>query len=306
MKNQEKARVRLYKLLGKLPDRNRQVSGKMLNNQKCENYIWEQLVLDLNGIEPVPAYFVKPISAARKFPVIVFNHAHGSRYEIGKDELLLKQNALSGKSWADLLTSHGFAVLTIDCWNFGDRSGRDESALFKELIWKGRILWGLMVYDTIKAIDYLTTRNDIDTNTLGMMGISMGSTMSWWVSALDTRVKACVDICCLTDFEALIETGRLNGHGIYYYVPSLLEYFDTSSINALIAPRPHLSLAGEYDLLTPAKGLDKIDRNLRKVYAQWHADENWELKRYPVGHRLTAEMVFETLNFFKKHLLNKI
>jgi len=306
MKNQEKARVRLYKLLGKLPDRNRQVSGKMLNNQKCENYIWEQLVLDLNGIEPVPAYFVKPISAARKFPVIVFNHAHGSRYEIGKDELLLKQNALSGKSWADLLTSHGFAVLTIDCWNFGDRSGRDESALFKELIWKGRILWGLMEYDTIKAIDYLTTRNDIDTNTLGMMGISMGSTMSWWVSALDTRVKACVDICCLTDFEALIETGRLNGHGIYYYVPSLLEYFDTSSINALIAPRPHLSLAGEYDLLTPAKGLDKIDRNLRKVYAQWHADENWELKRYPVGHRLTAEMVFETLNFFKKHLLNKI
>ena len=306
MKNQEKARVRLYKLLGKLPDRNRQVSGKMLNNQKCENYIWEQLVLDLNGIEPVPAYFVKPISAARKFPVIVFNHAHGSRYEIGKDELLLKQNALSGKSWADLLTSHGFAVLTIDCWNFGDRSGRDESALFKELIWKGRILWGLMVYDTIKAIDYLTTRNDIDTNTLGMMGISMGSTMSWWVSALDTRVKACVDICCLTDFEALIETGRLNGHGIYYYVPSLLEYFDTSSINALIAPRPHLSLAGEYDPLTPSKGLDKIDRILKKVYAQYQVSENWELKRYPVGHRLTAEMVFETLNFFKKHLLNKI
>lgn len=306
MKNQDRARSRLYKLLGKLPDRNRPVSGKMLNIRNCEDYVLEQLVLDLNGIEPVPAYFVKPVTDVKKFPVIVFNHAHGSKYDVGKDELLLKQNALSGKSWAEILTSHGFAVLTIDCWNFGDRSGRDETALFKELIWKGRVLWGLMVYDTIKAIDYLTTRNDIDTNSLGMMGISMGSTMSWWVSALDTRVKACVDICCLTDFESLIETGRLNGHGIYYYVPSLLEYFDTASINALIAPKPHLSLAGEYDPLTPSKGLDKIDRILKKVYAQYQVSENWELKRYPVGHRLTAEMVFETLNFFKKHLLNKI
>jgi len=306
MKNQDRARSRLYKLLGKLPDRNRPVSGKMLNIRNCEDYVLEQLVLDLNGIEPVPAYFVKPVTDVKKFPVIVFNHAHGSKYDVGKDELLLKQNALSGKSWAEILTLNGFAVLTIDCWNFGDRSGRDETALFKELIWKGRVLWGLMVYDTIKAIDYLTTRNDIDTNSLGMMGISMGSTMSWWVSALDTRVKACVDICCLTDFESLIETGRLNGHGIYYYVPSLLEYFDTTSINALIAPRPHLSLAGEYDPLTPSKGLDKIDRILKKVYAQYQVSENWELKRYPVGHRLTAEMMFETLNFFKKHLLNKI
>ncbi|MGB9642227.1 MAG: alpha/beta hydrolase, partial [Candidatus Ratteibacteria bacterium] len=159
MKNQEKARIRLYRLLGKLPDRNRQVSGRVLNTQKCENFILEQLVLDLNGIEPVPAYFVKPISPVKKFPVIVFNHAHGGRYEVGKDELLLKQNALSGKSWAEILTSQGFAVLTIDCWNFGDRSGRDESALFKELLWKGRVLWGLMVFDAIKAIDYLLTRN---------------------------------------------------------------------------------------------------------------------------------------------------
>ncbi len=262
-------------------------------------------MLELNGIEPVPAYLAKPLRKKGKLPVIIFNHAHGSRYEVGKDELILKQSALGGKSWAELLTDAGFAVLSIDCWNFGDRSGRDELALFKELIWKGMVLWGLMVYDTIKAIDYLETRKDIDISKLGMMGISMGSTMTWWVSALDTRVFACVDICCLTDFESLMETGRLNGHGIYYYVPSLLEHFDTSSINSLIAPRPHLSLAGRYDPLTPLKGLKKIDANLTKVYKELDADENWLLKIYPAGHRLTGQMVFETLKFFKKFLLAK-
>ncbi|MCX7705543.1 MAG: dienelactone hydrolase family protein [bacterium] len=303
MQDQDKKRKLLYDLLGKLPERNRPVSGEVFTFQKYETFILEQLVLDLNGIEPVPAYLAKPLLEKEKFPVIVFNHAHGGRYEIGKDELMLKQNALGGKSWAELLTSAGFAVLSIDCWNFGDRSGRDELALFKEMIWKGMVLWGMMVYDTIKAIDYLETRKDIEISKLGMMGISMGSTMTWWVSALDTRVNACVDICCLTDFESLIETRGLNGHAIYYYVPCLLEHFDTSSINALIAPRPHLSLAGRYDPLTPLKGLEKIDANMKKVYREFNASENWLLKIYPVGHRLTSQMVIETLKFFKKFLL---
>ncbi len=303
MKNQEQKRKLLYGLLGKLPDRRRSVSGNTFDVQDCETYSLERLVLDLNGMEQVPAYLVRPAKGEEKFPVIVFNHAHGGRYDLGKDEILLKQNALGGKSWAEVLTSSGFAVFSIDCWNFGDRSGRDETALFKELIWKGMVLWGLMVYDTIKAIDYLETRPDIDTGKLGMMGISMGSTMSWWVSALDTRVCACVDICCLTDFESLIETGKLNGHGIYYYVPGLLEHFDTAAINALIAPRPHLALEGEYDTLTPAKGLDRIDSILKKVYADYGAQNHWIMKRYPVGHRLTSQMVHETIEFFKKYLL---
>lgn len=302
MENQHQKRKLLYSLLGKLPERKRSVSGRTFNIKKFDNFLLEQLVLDLNGIEEVPAYFIKPDEKKGKFPVIVFNHAHGSKYEIGKDEVLLKQNALGGASWAQILTENGFAVLSIDCWNFGDRSGRDELSLFKELIWKGMVLWGLMVYDTIKAIDYLETRNDVDIKKLGMMGISMGSTMSWWVSALDTRVCACVDICCLTDFESLIETGRLNGHGIYYFVPGLLEHFDTASINALIAPRAHLSLAGRYDPLTPLKGLLKIDGVLKKVYADLNASDRWQLKMYPVGHRLTSHMVYETIKFLKKFL----
>jgi len=303
MKNQEQKRKLLYNLLGKLPDRKRSVSGKAFYTQNCDGYLLEHIVLDLNGIEEVSAYLAKPAIEKEKFPVIVFNHAHGGKYELGKDEILLKKSALGGKSWADILTSSGFAVFSIDCWNFGDRSGRDETALFKELIWKGFVLWGLMVYDTIKAIDYLETRVDIDTKKLGMMGVSMGSTMSWWVSALDVRVCACVDICCLTDCESLIETGRLNGHGIYYYVPGLLEHFNTADINALIAPRPHLALEGEYDTLTPAKGLDKIDLILKKIYADCGAPDNWIMKRYHVGHRLTSNMAYETIQFFKKYLL---
>jgi len=299
-KEQEKSRRKLYGLLGRLPERRRPVSGKCFSVEDRGAYILERLTLDLNGIERVPAYFIKPKNRKEKTPVVVFNHCHGGMYDLGKDELLKGWPGL--KSYPDEFSKLGFSVLAIDAWNFGDRSGRDETVLFKELIWKGQVLWGLMVYDSIKAIDYLATRQDVDTRRIGTIGTSMGSTMAWWLAALDTRVKVCVDICCLTDFESLIETRGLNGHGIYYYVPSLLEHFDTASINALIAPRAHLSLAGNYDILTPPAGLDKIDARLKQRYEQFGATENWVLKRYQVGHRQTPEMQYEAIEFLKKHL----
>jgi dienelactone hydrolase len=163
-------------------------------------------------------------------------------------------------------------------------------------------MWGMMVYDSLRAIDYLVSRSDVDPGRLGTMGLSMGSTMAWWVAALDTRIKVCVDICCLTDFQALIETRGLDGHGIYYYVPGLLKHFTTAQINALMAPRPHLSLAGEFDPLTPPAGLDRIDAELRGVYQREGAPEAWRLSRYRIGHFETAAMRVETLSFLERWL----
>ncbi|MFN2234708.1 MAG: dienelactone hydrolase family protein, partial [Anaerolineales bacterium] len=201
--------------------------------------------------------------------------------------------------YAKELTSNGYAALCIDSWCFGERGGRRESAIFKEMLWKGQVLWGMMVYDSLRALDYLVSRPDVDAMRIGTMGISMGSTMAWWTAALDTRVKVCIDLCCLTDFEALIDAQGLDGHGIYYYVPSLMKHFSTAKINALIAPRAHLSLAGNYDQLTPPAGLDRIDQELRRVYEEAGAEKAWQLKRYEIGHFETALMRSEVISFLK-------
>jgi hypothetical protein len=111
-----------------------------------------------------------------------------------------------------------------------------------------------------------------------------------------------VDICCLTDFEELIRARGLDGHGIYYYVPSLLKRFDTIKISSLIAPRAHLSLAGDYDALTPVPGLVKIDRALKKLYRQLGNPKAWHLSRYKVPHKETAGMRQEILAFLRKWL----
>jgi dienelactone hydrolase len=264
----------------------------------------EVLVLDLNGIEIVPAYFTRPkgLRPGERTPAMVYSHAHGGDYVLGKDELLRGRPALQKPPYAEVLAQRGISALCIDCWNFGERRGRVESQLFKELIWKGQVLWGLMIYDTLKAMDYLVSRPDVNPDRIGSMGISLGSTTAWWHAALDERVRCCIDLCCLTDYDALIETRALDEHGIYYYVPGLLKHFTAAQINAMICPRPHLSLAGNRDPLTPPAGLDRIDRELRRVYGDAGAAENWELVRYETGHFETADMRARILRYLDTHL----
>lgn len=292
-------REKLYSLLGDLPPRDRAISAELVSEEDRGVYVLELLTLDLNGIEPVPAYFAKPKGNSKR-ATILYHHAHGGKYAIGKNELISQRGELP--SYADDLTALGYNVLCIDMWNFGGRSGRTESSLFKEMLWKGQVLWGMMVYDSIRSVDYLHSRSDVDAERIGTIGMSLGSTMAWWLAALDERVKVCVDICCLTDFDALIEANGLDGHGIYYYVPSLLKEWTTGKINALIAPRPHLALAGDLDKLAPVKGLERIDAELKQAYAEAGAPEAWKLSRYPVGHEETEGMRAEALEWFGRWL----
>lgn len=299
---EEARRQELYALLGDLPPRERPISAVKVGEREQDGYVLEQLVLDLNGREPVPAYFVRPRQAGSPCPTILYNHAHGGDYVLGKDELLHGRDVLCRPPYAQALTEQGYAALCIDAWAFGERRGRSESEIFKEMLWSGQVMWGMMVYDSLRALDYLCSRPDVDSRRLGTLGLSMGSTMAWWVAALDTRIKVCVDICCLTDFQALIESRGLDGHGVYYYVPGLLKHFTTAQINALIAPRAHLSLAGDYDPLTPPVGLERIDRELRQVYAACGKPDAWRLIRHPTGHFESAAMRQEVLSFLARWL----
>lgn len=296
-------RKKLKCLLGDLPKGlGENVTASLIDTEENDAYILEKLVLGLNGTEPVPAYFIKPKGAKDKLPVVLFSHSHGGNYQTGKDEVIHGTSYLKKPGYAEAFTKEGYAVLCIDAWCFGERRGRTESQIFKDMLWNGRVLFGMMVYDSMRAIDYLFTREDVDSDRIAAAGISMGGTMSWWLSALDTRVKVCADMCSLTDFHTLSEMNGFDHHGIYYYIPGLLKHFTTAQINALIAPRPHLSMSGIYDPLVPYAGTVKIDRELSETYKSYNAQDAWQLRTYPCGHLETAEMRAEMLAFMRKWL----
>jgi acetyl esterase/lipase len=295
-------RAELYGLLGKLPDRTRPVSGQKLTEEERDSYILETWRYDLNGIEPVPGYVARPKGLTGKAPGVVFCHSHGGGYKIGKQEFIEGRSYLQPTPYAKALTDLGYVAICIDTWIFGERSHTPELDMFKAMLLKGQVLWGMMVYDSLRAVDVFLQRPDVDATRLATLGMSMGSTAAWYLAALDERMKVCVDINCLTDLDALIEDKGLSRHGIYYYVPDLMNHFTTGQINALIAPRAHLALAGLRDKLTPVPGLDRIDAHLKQVYASMGVPERWQMNRYDVEHQETPEGRQAILAFLQRFL----
>ena len=67
-------------------------------------------------------------------------------------------------------------------------------------------------------------------------------------------------------------------------------------------PSPHLSLAGNFDRLTPPEGLDRIDKELREAYLTEGAQDGWKLIRSNTGHFETTTMRQEVLYFLERWL----
>ncbi len=279
----------LWHLLGPRPWRETGVVGERQAREERDNAIIEHWRLHLNAEQPVPALLLRPRGVSPR-GVVLYCHAHGNRFDTGKDELLVGRPALQSPPYGDVLAARGWAVLAIDHWGFGERSEPSERALVKRLLWQGATLWGWRVHDTLAALDWLRRQPGFEALPVVTLGLSMGSTMAVWSAALDTRIAACIDICCAAEYDALLDSGGFDLHGEYFFVPGLRRQFTLAEIVALIAPRPHLSLAGRADPLTPPAGLVSLDQTLRAAYGALSAGVNWQQVCEDGGHAETPAM----------------
>jgi len=156
---------------------------------------------------------------------VLYCHAHGNRFDIGKEELVAGRPALASPPYAEAL-----AV---------------ERAAFRAT-----------------ARDHA---RHVHGQHHGMVGRG--------ARAARCRVRRSF---CLAEFDALVATEADDLHGEYFFVPGLRREFSAAAINALIAPRPHLSCVGAADPLTPAAGVASIDHALRAAYAESGVPHAWQ------------------------------
>ena len=305
-------RSELNRLMGELPPPPRPLEVKTLFKENTNGFILEKFEFKNGAGATVPGYFCRPSGARGKLPCILYCHWHGGQYDNGKEELLRAQHTPAMPAAA--FTARGYAVAGIDAYAFGERSGQgpggpserggaEEASLSKLNLWLGRTLWGMIVRDDRLLLDYICSRPEVDSSRIGVTGISMGSTRSWWLMALDDRIKAGVGVACLTRYQNLIEHRKLAAHGIYYYVPGILRRFDMEAVVALIAPRPMLFLTGDQDDGSPADGLRIIEEKVRPLYKLYGKDADFESVIYPgVGHVYLPEMWERMLGWMDQHL----
>lgn len=301
----ETTRATLRTLLGDLPPRPEKPAVTVVSKEERDGYRLEKLQIDNGAGARIPAWLLLP-KGDGPFPGILYCHWHAGQYNLGKEEIWQEapdKNGLRGES----LVRRGYVVLAIDAYAFGERSGLgpdgpkqkgkdEETSLSKAFLWMGRSLFGMMVRDDQIALDVLSGRPEVDPKRIGATGISMGSTRTWWLAALDDRIAAAVGVCCLTRYQDLMRAGELRAHGIYYFVPGMLRHFDTEAVASLIAPRPFLTLSGADDAGSPAAGVKTINDFCAGVYRLYGKPEAFKGVLYPgVGHVYTPEMWKEML-----------
>src|SRR5690606_33952119 len=124
-----------------------------------------------------------------KLPTIVFMHGSGQRKEFVE-------------SICTPFNQAGFAMLSYDQWNCGERKIKD-GALKKASAWYTRG-WKA-VNDTRRIVDYLETRDDVDADRIYLVGASYGAMTGTHVLARDKRFKAGVLVVGGGDFKVFLD-----------------------------------------------------------------------------------------------------
>lgn len=298
-------RARLWELLGDLPPLI-EPQVKVLATSPRQGCRLEKLVFENGAGANVYGYLLLPDNLPA--PAILYAHYHGGKHYLGKNEMLLDWG--TDPALGIRLAQLGFVVLAIDAYGFGERQNQGaeqgaaaEMTLFKQFLWEGRTLWGMMLRDDLLALNYLISRPEVDPERIGLTGMSLGASRSTWLAALDDRPKAVCPVAQMTRYHDFADSGHYAGHGIYYYVPrALVSGVEMEHLAALAAPRPQLVLIGDQDPLSPLSGIQKVDRFTQLIYGLYQTD-TFHTKIYNgVGHVYTPEMATAMLQFFQEKL----
>ena len=307
----EKVHATMIECLGDLPPRPCPSKVKTLTREDKGNY-WLETFEFHNGIDSlVPGILLIPKEIRGQAPAIIGLHGYGgSAHTI----CTLSDNP---QCVGPMLTKSGYVVAGIDTYFCGARNpkgrkgadspekyrGADEGTSYRINKWFGRSLWGLMQRDQQCLIDYLETRSEVDANAIGVTGMSMGGTGSWWLAAVDDRIKAVVSVAGFTRYEELLAIHKSRLHAIYYFVPNILQHFETEAIYSLIAPRPMLQLSGDRDAGLPLQGIEILERKVSEAYKLYGKEPNFHSIVYEnTAHEYLPEMQLAMLQWFQKHL----
>ena len=277
--------------LDPLPERtplNPQIHG----TTRGDGYTIERL-----AIESLPSVFVLinlyiPDGLDEPAPGVLYVCGHGM---IGTEHY---------QAQADLWARRGYVFLALDTLEQGDSRGDHHGIYYEDdyhWVDRGYASSGGELWNSLRALDYLCSRQEVDADRIGVTGISGGGALSWWVGIVDERVKAIAPVCGTSTMASHLAERTLNGHCDCMLYHNLYER-EMSEVGALCAPRPLLvGCASEDPLFYPPAYRLVVDQ-VRKVYELYGKPELCELCEYPGPHSYSKKVHDEIQLLFDRHV----
>ncbi|HEY7116950.1 MAG TPA: prolyl oligopeptidase family serine peptidase [Tepidisphaeraceae bacterium] len=233
-------------------------------------------------------------------PTILYVCGHGN----------VKKNGISYGSkvamqhWPGWFARNGYVCLIIDTLQLGEIEGIHHGTYREKMWWwhdRGYTPAGVEAWNDIRALDYLETRPEVDKTRLGVTGRSGGGAYSWWLTALDDRIKVAVPTAGITDLHNHVVDGTVEGHCDCMFMVNTYRW-DFPLVAALAAPRPLLIANTDKDTIFPLDGVYRVHQGAHFIYnLSQSADRNLGLIITEGPHKDTQDLQVPTFHWFNRH-----
>ncbi len=248
-----------------------------------------------------PAYYYVPKNVDGKRPAVMCFHGHSGIMPYireGTDEEK-KKGEEHHLDYAPYFAEHGYVVLAVVQRGWNETSyDKPHSCerLSRAGFLTGKTPIGMRVWDGMRLLDFLETREEVDASRIAAAGLSGGGTTTLFFAALEDRIRAAIVAGYFCTFRDSIYSIH---HCICNTVPDIMNWGEMSDVGALIAPRPVLVISGDEDTIFPIDATKRAYAELSKTYTLLGVPGNLESDFFEGVHEWSNA---KTLPFLAQHL----
>ena len=301
--------TKLTKVIGPFPERTA-LNARVTRTIKKNGYKVENIVFQSQPEFYVTSSLFIPdvLQDGNKAPAVIYCSGHtneGYRNPV-------YQNAILN------LVQKGFIVFAFDPIDQGERyeyydpetkksiiGERDEehSYIGTQPFITGSSLAKYMIWDGIRAVDYLLTRKEVDPLRIGITGRSGGGTQSAYIAAFDERIKAAAPANYITSFTRLIQSSgpQCAEQDPFNFIAQGL---DISDLLIVRAPKPTLVIATTRDKTFSIQGAMEADKEVSGIYKAYNKEKYFNFTTDDTVHASTKKDRESMYAFFQKFLEN--
>jgi len=259
------------------------LNSRILSTEEFPDFKIEKIVFQSEPNVWVPTLLYIPHNLKGPARTLLHCHGHGS----GLDQSLY--------SYIADFARRGYVVVSPEVRDFGERAFGKRGEMTCDRVYKlaamlGKNLTGLRLWDFIRAIDYLETRQEVDPKRIACGGLSLGGELSMFLAAMEERIQCAFISGFVTTYEAL--EFRVN-NCICYIIPGILNLCDMSDIVGLIAPRPVVVQSGIKDPWMPIYYTRQAFAEAQEIYQAAGASEKVVHDAFDGVHQFHGEVTFE-------------
>jgi dienelactone hydrolase len=247
----------------------------------------------------------------------------------------LQAKAYGGRGWAHELAKRGYIVFAPDNFLWGSRkiepddlpdwyvsahadlsaprgseayiaeynkfAGFLETDITKALTEAGMTWPGLMLYDDMRAVDFLLAQPETDEYNIGCGGLSGGGLRTVYLAGMDERIKASVCVGFMSTAEEFAPY-KVHTHTWMMYLPGLTPLMDFTDLYALRGRKPGMVQYDTDDRLFTQKGMRDAHNRLTDIYTKMDAPKLYTGMFFPGPHKFDVMMQNAAFKFFDKWL----